>query len=462
MKNKFQFLKALNRIRLNVLLLTVCVAISLLAAILVSNANADSDGSVELIANISMVAPGGNGSNFTGVSEPVIENGQIYFFGSDSNSNGFFKCQDGVITRIVDSNMMVPGSNNLFGSFLGTNRVSVSNGQVVFAGGTSSSRGVFVANNGQINPLVQVQDSVPAQNNQTFAGFINHHIENGSVIFGGAFAPIGTGIYLHNGNDVTKVIDSTDGINIPGINQNFHSFFPNANEGSNVLFTGGGFNSTTGIYLSTFSGSITTVADINTPIPEGKGNFTTLDNRFPNIDNGQIVFVGSGPNFQSGIYLADGNGLTKIVDRNTLQPGSNNPFTDLREPIIDNGRVFFQGIGSEGQAIYKFENGEITRLIGAGDMVSGQLLAGIGQNMLDVDGNTLTFVGIIGFNTAIFSANLVNPGDVNCDGTVNLLDVEPFIDRLSTGTFQVEADTNQDGVVNLLDVDPFIAILAGG
>ena len=53
-------------------------------------------------------------------------------------------------------------------------------------------------------------------------------------------------------------------------------------------------------------------------------------------------------------------------------------------------------------------------------------------------------------------------GDVNLDGTINLLDVGPFIDRLANGTFQVEADCNEDGVVNLLDVEPFIAILSGG
>ena len=47
-------------------------------------------------------------------------------------------------------------------------------------------------------------------------------------------------------------------------------------------------------------------------------------------------------------------------------------------------------------------------------------------------------------------------GDVNEDGTVNLLDVEPFIGRLSSGEFQAEADVNEDGTVNLLDVEPFI------
>ena len=53
-------------------------------------------------------------------------------------------------------------------------------------------------------------------------------------------------------------------------------------------------------------------------------------------------------------------------------------------------------------------------------------------------------------------------GDVNCDGEVNLLDVDPFIDAISSGEYNAKADINQDGVVNLLDVDPFIAILSGG
>ena len=53
-------------------------------------------------------------------------------------------------------------------------------------------------------------------------------------------------------------------------------------------------------------------------------------------------------------------------------------------------------------------------------------------------------------------------GDVNLDGAVNLLDVDFFIARLSTGTYQVEADCNEDGEINLLDVDSFIAILGDG
>ena len=52
-------------------------------------------------------------------------------------------------------------------------------------------------------------------------------------------------------------------------------------------------------------------------------------------------------------------------------------------------------------------------------------------------------------------------GDVNGDGEVDLLDVAPFVERVSTGQFQIEADINQDGVVDLLDVAPFVELLIG-
>lgn len=47
-------------------------------------------------------------------------------------------------------------------------------------------------------------------------------------------------------------------------------------------------------------------------------------------------------------------------------------------------------------------------------------------------------------------------GDVNQDGSINLLDVQPFVDLLASGGYQYEADMNNDTAVNLLDVDSFI------
>ena len=44
--------------------------------------------------------------------------------------------------------------------------------------------------------------------------------------------------------------------------------------------------------------------------------------------------------------------------------------------------------------------------------------------------------------------------------TVDLLDTNPFIARLTSATVQAEADMNQDGVVNFLDIAPFITALS--
>ncbi len=53
-------------------------------------------------------------------------------------------------------------------------------------------------------------------------------------------------------------------------------------------------------------------------------------------------------------------------------------------------------------------------------------------------------------------------GDVNCDGVVDLLDVNPFVDLIINGGFSEKADINEDGFVDLLDVDPFVQLLTGG
>lgn len=52
-------------------------------------------------------------------------------------------------------------------------------------------------------------------------------------------------------------------------------------------------------------------------------------------------------------------------------------------------------------------------------------------------------------------------GDVNQDGEVNLLDVQPFVDLLSVGEFQFEADLDCDGDVDLLDIAPFVTLISG-
>ena len=53
-------------------------------------------------------------------------------------------------------------------------------------------------------------------------------------------------------------------------------------------------------------------------------------------------------------------------------------------------------------------------------------------------------------------------GDVNGDGAVNGLDVDPFVDTLLSGLYAPDADMNLDGFVNGLDVDLFVDAVVGG
>ena len=80
-----------------------------------------------------------------------------------------------------------------------------------------------------------------------------------------------------------------------------------------------------------------------------------------------------------------------------------------------------------------------------------------GDNVEDL--LSLNFDSGTGF-TSITAVSPVLLGDVNLNGTVDFLDIAPFISILSTGAFQAEADVDQSGSVDFLDILPFIGILS--
>jgi len=68
-------------------------------------------------------------------------------------------------------------------------------------------------------------------------------------------------------------------------------------------------------------------------------------------------------------------------------------------------------------------------------------------------------------------ARAYQTGDLNCDGAINVFDIDPFVLAMVDpagyaaeypGCDAMLADANHDGVVNVFDIDPFVACLTGG
>ncbi len=182
-------------------------------------------------------------------------------------------------------------------------------------------------------------------------------------------------------------------------------------------------------YWTSPIGSI--VMDANntgTPVPDATVDFTFAG------DGSQDLTVIEIP--VSGVTVPDA--ATDLVVE-IFVPGS-----DSMDP---NGDMFFIGSNAAGQTAPSF------LAAGACGITTPTNIASLGfPNM-----HLLMFVKPPCNITVAFAL-----GDVNQDGVISLLDVDPFVALLTGGGFQCEADINQDGVVSLLDVNPFVTILTGG
>jgi len=175
-----------------------------------------------------------------------------------------------------------------------------------------------------------------------------------------------------------KVADTTTPI--PGGTGNFVIFESPSIDGGSVAFKGAGSSGQSGIYLDT-GGPLVLIADKSTPIPGGTGNFTFLNT--PSFGGGNVAFVGNGSSGQEGIYIGAGGPLDVVADLNTPIPGGTGNFTSFPSGPIsaDGGNVAFVGIGSSSQSgIYIGAGGPLDVVAGSGGAPS-------------IDGGSVAFKG---------------------------------------------------------------------
>jgi hypothetical protein len=170
---------------------------------------------------------------------------------------------------------------------------------------------------------------------------------------------------------------------IPGGTGNFTSLPRGPSlSGSSIAFYGAGSGGQQGIYVQNrlIPSDPIRIADLNTPIPNGSGNFLSFAGEpaiptdpiipsDPLISGDNVVFYGAGSDGQRGIYGLINSSRLRVADTSTAIPGGSGNFTGFTRPgippnpIISGENAVFYAEGSGGQqGVYARINGSLTKI----------------------------------------------------------------------------------------------------
>ena len=365
---------------------------------------------------------------------PSLDNGSVAFLANGILSTepyqvagpqgvlGIYTNLGGSLNVLADTRTRVPGSTRNFFSF---GSPSLKNGSVAFAGSLtqgSPTQGIYTSIGGSLNTVADLNTPVPGST-ENFGYLTAPSIDNGIVFLRSGFNFPIEGVYTNVDGSLSAIADMNTPI--PGGTGNFTRFSnPYLSNGS-VTFLGFRDSdevSLAGIYTN-LGGSLNAIADTNTAIPGGTGNFTNFTSL--SSDNGSVAFIGerreivSKPPSQQGIYTNLGGSLKAIADLNTPIPNGTGNFTSFRSVSLNKGNIAFLGTDSSSQGIYTTLGGSLTKVIATGDSLDGKTVSSsvpqFDQGLLlgpqSLNGNQIAFsVGFTDGSQGIYLAN-VNSGN---------------------------------------------------
>lgn len=375
------------------------------------------------IADTNTPIPGGSGNfSFTPVGFPAsfnvfsgsVDDNTIAFQGFGPNSqSGIYTSVGEELNVVVDTNTPIPnGSGNFgFGSFGESfgQTFSLDGDSIAFFGLDSNSeqQGIYTSTGGMLNVVVDTTTPIPGSSGN-FGFFSGPSLDGDRIAFFGSDSNFEQqGIYTSVGGVLNVVADTNTPI--PNGSGNFNAFFGSSLDSDQVAFSGLRFDLETfelleaGIYTSS-EGVLNVVADTNTPIPSGSGNFDFLSD--PSLDDGAVAFSGSRSDpetfetLEAGIYASVGGELNVVADFNTSVPDSNAEFCQF-DPFFsfNQGSVVFGGSGCDpvtGEllvgGIYTNLGGSLVKVVDFDDFLDGKEIASglfVGDEALS--GNSIPF-----------------------------------------------------------------------
>jgi hypothetical protein len=284
------------------------------------------------------------GTNFSFFNPPFVRKGIVAFLGYGEEAQGIYTSSGGALKVVVDTRTPIPGRPGNFFSF---DSLTLDGVTLAFQGRDEFfAPGLYTYRAGRITRIADVSTPVPGGVESEFFGdFVGPVLSGGRVAFRGStdYSSFSSfGVYLADGRTLTAIADRQTPI--PGGTGNFGFFGgPPALDGKTVVFPAGGFDPLQeGIFSST-DGELMTLVDRSTPIPGGSGNFFVFG--APVAQFGTVAFLALDESFRRGIYLrTPGGTLNRVVDSSTPVPSRPTTFEQFSDPALDGGIVAFDGL----------------------------------------------------------------------------------------------------------------------
>jgi hypothetical protein len=237
-----------------------------------------------------------------------------------------------------------------------------SSGQLVFRAGVTSpgTSGLFLFSKGKLTELIP--DRTAASNGVLVSAYSPVFNNAGDV----AFTDGTSGLYLFSKGVITPLY--SPGSPAPGGGTFTAISQTSMNESDQVVFMANLSTGGSGLFLAS-GGTITKIIASGDMFPDG-GVFSFASG--PSInDAGQIAFGGisNGSAKDGGVFLFSAGNLTVLVPRTTALPNGRDFDSAISTSLNNAGQIAFAGYTNSplGDGVFLFSGGQITQLTASGD-----------------------------------------------------------------------------------------------
>jgi hypothetical protein len=391
------------------------------------------------IADTATTAPGA-AVPFSTFSDVCYDGTNIAFIGRTDGASGpeaIYQWNGSTLSRVVNAGDPVPSSLQ---SFVNVQNLSLDSGRIVFQASNSHDfqqstfEGVYTNLGGSLRRVVDSTMTMPGSTAvfRDLVGFgVPSHdvaIKGDTIVFSGFGMPGGQfdeGVYRETAGVLSVVANRST--TLPGQTEPnvFYRGEIDVDDG-HVLFSGDG------LYTTAPTGSIRTVFDSNSSLPELTPPVSEIAPNMFSLDNGVAAFITTPQNgaFEKFLYTQQPDGTNRLIVRESrTNPVTNSSFTDLKMYYsLSNNQVLFSGWSSFGgesvDGLYLSTDTGFEAVISDLDTLDGKNLTG-----LDVFKESL-INGNFAFEATFSdgSSGIYFAEDEGGTGTPQMMSIEPTFD----------------------------------